>query len=249
MNREDVSELVGRKVAIRLTNVEARGVELVATLAEVREDGVVLSEVGELGPGPTMFCPWESLHRVRERPPWLRPPHEEPGDEAEDPAGHGSFEVKEVSAEEERPEPPVERRRETSALNLERVVPVAQKRAVGDVTVAMMSLELYGEGVGVLQWRVSLGESAFQEAPDFGFGIPEPVFEIRDRAGGDLPWSPQHSGASDAEAEGSVRVEGLPETGELAVEVPRLVADAYEDGEYTGDGPSCEGPWVFRFPI
>ena len=230
MNREDVSELVGRKVAIRLTNVEARGVELVATLAEVREDGVVLSEVGELGPGPTMFCPWESLHRVRERPPWLRPPHEEPGDEAEDPAGHESFEVKEVSAEEERPEPPVERRRETSALNLERVVPVAQKRAVGDVTVALMSLELYGEGVGVLQWRVSLGESAFQEAPDFGFGIPEPVFEIRDRAGGGLPWSPQHSGASDAEAEGSVRVEGLPETGELAVEVPRLVADAYEDG-------------------
>jgi hypothetical protein len=46
-----------------------------------------------------------------------------------------------------------------------------------------------------------------------------------------------------------VRVEGLPETGELEVEVPRLVADAYEGGEYTGDGPSCEGPWVFRFPI
>ena len=140
MNREDVSELVGRKVAIRLTNVEARGVELVATLAEGREDGVVRSEVGELG--PTIFCPWESLHRVRERPPWLRPPYEEPEDDTEDPAGHGSFEVKEVSAEEERPEPPVERRRETTARNLERVVPIAQKREVGDVTVAMMSLEL-----------------------------------------------------------------------------------------------------------
>ena len=62
---------MGRKVAIRLTNVEARGVELVATLAEVREDGVVLSEVGELG--PTMFCPWESLHRVRERPSPVAP--------------------------------------------------------------------------------------------------------------------------------------------------------------------------------
>jgi hypothetical protein len=57
VNRGDVSGLVGRKVAIRLTNVEARGVELVATLEEVREDGIVLSEVGELGPGPTMFCP------------------------------------------------------------------------------------------------------------------------------------------------------------------------------------------------
>lgn len=249
MDREDVSGLVGRKVAIRLTNVEARGVEMVATLAEVREDGVVLSEVGELGPGPTMFCPWESLHKVRERPSWLRPPHEEPGDGPEDPAGHESFELREVPAGEEEPELPVERRRETSARNLERVVPIAQKSAVGDVMVALASLELYGEGVGILQWRVSLGESAFREEPAFGFGIPEPVFEIRAGAGGDLPWSPQGSGASDDEAEGSVRLEGLPETGELEVGVPRLVADAYEDGEYAGDGPSYEGPWTFRFSL
>ena len=250
MDREEVSGLVGRKVAARLNNVEATGVEIVATLKELRDDGIVLSEVGELGPGPTVFCPWGSLHRVRERPPWLRPPHEEPGDEAEDSAGYESFEVREVPAGEEGPEPPIERRRETSALNLERVVPIAQKREVGDVTVALVSLELYGEGVGVLQWRVSLGESALQETPDFGFGIPEPIFEIRDRAGRDLPWSPQHSGASDTEAEGSVRVEGLPETGELEAEVPRLVADAYGDGEYAGDGPpSCEGPWIFRFPL
>lgn len=249
MNREDVSGLVGRKVAVRLTNVEARGVEMVATLAEVREDGILLSELGELGPGPTMFCPWKSLHRVRERPQWFRPPHEAPGDEAEHPVDHASFEVREVPDEEEGPEPPIERRRETSACNLERVVPIAQKRAVGDVTVALTSLELYGKGVGILQWRVSLGESAFQDVPDFGFGIPEPVFGIRDGAGRDLPWSPQGSGASDTEAEGSVRIEGLPETGELEIEVPRLVADAYEDGEYTGDGPSYEGPWVFRFSI
>ena len=249
MNREDISALVGRKVAIRLTNVEARGVEMVATLAEVRGDGVVLSEVGELGSGPRMFCPWESLHQVGERPSWLRPPHEERGDGPEDPAGHESFELREVSAGEGGPEPPVERRRETSARNLERVVAIAQRRLVGDVTIALASLELYGEGVGVLQWRVFLGESAFREEPDFGFGIPEPVFEIRDGASRDLPWSPQHSGVSDDEAEGSVRVEGLPETGELEVGVPRLVADAYEDGEYAGDGPSYEGPWVFRFSI
>ncbi|CAA9481274.1 MAG: hypothetical protein AVDCRST_MAG12-1520 [uncultured Rubrobacteraceae bacterium] len=248
MNRGDMSGLVGRKVAIRLTNVEARGVELVATLEEVREDGIVLSEVGELGPGPTMFCPWASLHQVRERPPWLRPPHEEPGNEAEDPAGDGSFEVREVPAEEV-PEPSLERRRFPSARNLERVVPIAQRRAVGDVTVALASLELYGEGVGALRWRVSLGESAFREAPDFGFDIPEPVFEIRDGDGRELSWSPESSGASDDEANGDVRVEGLPETGELEVEVPRLVADAYEGGEYVGDGPSYDGPWVFRFPL
>jgi hypothetical protein len=156
--------------------------------------------------------------------------------------------VREVPAEEV-PEPSVERRRKTSARNLERVVPIAQRRAVGDVTVALASLELYGEGVGALRWRVSLGESAFREAPDFGFGIPEPVFEIRDGDGRELSWSPESSGASDDEANGDVRVEGLPETGELEVEVPRLVADAYEGGEYVGDGPSYDGPWVFRFPL
>lgn len=250
MNREEVSGLVGRKVAIRLTNVEARGVEMVATLAEVREDGVVLSEVGDLGPGPTMFCPWESLHRVRERPPWLRPPHEEPGDEPEDPAGHESFELKEVPAEEEGPEMSVERRRGPSARNLERVVPIAQKRVIGDVTVALTSLELYGEGVGALRWRVSLGESAFREEPDFGFGIPEPVFEIRDGAGRDLPWSPRSGGASDGESDGEIEVRELPETGELHIEVVRLATDAYgPDGDYVGEGASLDGPWNFRFSL
>ena len=27
------------------------------------------------------------------------------------------------------------------------------------------------------------------------------------------------------------------------------VYDAYEDGEYRGDGPSYEGSWVFRFTL
>ncbi len=250
MDREEVSGLVGRKVAIRLTNVEARGVEMLATLAEVREDGVVISEVGELGPGPTMFCPWESLHRVRDRPPWLLPPHEEPGDEPGDSAEYESFELREVPAEEKRFEPHFERRREPSARNLERVVPIAQKRAVDDVTVALTSLELYGEGVGALRWRVSLGESAFREEPDFGFGIPEPVFEIRDDSGRDLPWSPRGGGASDGESDGEIEVRELPETGEIHIEVVRLATDAYgPDGDYLGEGASLDGPWNFRFSL
>ena len=40
-------------VAVVLSN----GAGMVATLDEVRDDGVILSEIGELGPGPTMFCP------------------------------------------------------------------------------------------------------------------------------------------------------------------------------------------------
>ena len=54
-DRDRIAELVSHKVAARLTNVEAGSVEIIATLDEVRDDGLVLSEIGELGPGPTLF--------------------------------------------------------------------------------------------------------------------------------------------------------------------------------------------------
>ena len=245
MDREEMLGLVGHKVAVRLSSYEARGVEIVATLAEVRDDGVVLSEVGELGPGPTMFCPWDSLHRVRDRPPWLAPPHEEPGPEEWE-----AYEMREVPAEEEIPDPPPERRREATAHTLERVVPVAQRQTVGGITVALASLELHGEGLGVLQWRVSLGEEAFRSDPDLGFGMFEPEFEVRDGGGRTLPWSPRRGGAHDGEADGYAEVHELPEAGDIEVVVKRLVADAYgPEGEYEGEGPSHEGPWTFRFAI
>ena len=101
---------------------------MLATLYEVRDDGVVLSEKGELGQGPTMFCPWDSLKRVRERPPWLRLPHEEPGQE-EAPLEQEFYELREATSEEVAPEPPVESR-SASARNLDRVVPVAQRPGV-----------------------------------------------------------------------------------------------------------------------
>src|SRR3712207_5878420 len=125
-DRDRVVGLVGHKVAVNLNNVEARGVEIIGTLDEVRDDGIVLSEMGELGPGPTLFCPWDSLRRVRERPPWLRPPHEESGPN-EAPLERQFYELREATAEEVEPEPPVERRRD-SARNLQRVVPIAQRR-------------------------------------------------------------------------------------------------------------------------
>jgi hypothetical protein len=56
-DRDRVAGLVGHKVAVRLTNVEAESLEIIATLDEVRDAGIVLSEIGELGPGPTMICP------------------------------------------------------------------------------------------------------------------------------------------------------------------------------------------------
>ena len=83
-----------------------------------------------------------------------------------------------------------------------------------------------------------------------GYGIPEPVFELRDGAGRDLPWSPRGGGASDGESDGEIEVRELPEAGEIQVEIVRLVADAYgPDGDHLGEGSSREGPWNFRFPL
>ncbi len=244
MDIEEVSRLVGHKVAVRLNSVEARGVEIVATLGEVRDDGVVLLEVGELGPGPTIFCPWDSLKRVRERPPWLRPPHEEsePGMASE---GWEYYELREATAEEAHPEQPAERPR-VSALALDRVVPIAQRRTVGGITVALTSLELYEGGVGVLRYRLSYDEALFEGDGDFPF-MPEPEFSIRDDQGRPLGWSPRGGGGGGGEDSGSIEVEGLPRTGELGVEVTRIAAEAWSAEQ--GRGPSYEGPWTFQLPI
>ena len=49
---------------------------MLAKLEEVRDDGILLSEMSELGPRPTMFCPWDSLKRYSQWMPWLGMPHE-----------------------------------------------------------------------------------------------------------------------------------------------------------------------------
>jgi hypothetical protein len=74
-------------------------------------------------------------------------------------------------------------------------------------------------------------------------------FEILDDGNRVLPWAPRGAGYSDAEADGDVEIRDLPEEGELEIRVPSLVSDAYEDGEYIGDGPSHEGLWTFRFTL
>jgi hypothetical protein len=233
---------VGHKVAVGLSSEEAVGsVEIVATLEEVRDDGIVLSEISELGPGPTLFCPWDSLKRVRDRPYWLRMSHEEPGPE-EVPQEQSFYELREATAEEVAPEPPVERRR-ASARNLDRVVPIGQRRTVGEVTVALTSLELFGEGVGVLRHRISHDGGMF-------YGILEPELVVRDASGRSLPWSPQSSSSSESEADGEVEVRDLPESGELEVEVTRLVSLEFDEevGEEV-EGNSYDGPWAFSFSI
>ena len=145
---------------------------------------------------------------------------------------------------------PPERRRQPSARTLERVVPVAQKRTVGDVTVAISSLEMHGQGACVLRWRISMGEGALSAEPDFWFGTPEPEFEILADGDRSLKWSPMGGGMSDGDSDGEAEVWEMPETGELRVTVTRLSADAYgPEGDHLGEGASMDGPWSFRFPL
>jgi hypothetical protein len=234
-DRERVFRLVGRRVAVALDN----GVGIVATLDEVRDDGIVLLEISELGSGPTMFCPWDSLRRVRNRLPWFMPPHQKP----EPDEYYELYEHREVPSEEAAPEPPLERRR-ASARNLDRVVPIGQRLSVGEVTVALTSLELFGEGVGVLRYRISYEGGMFEGE------IPMPELVVRDGSGRELPWSPQAAGSGTGEADGEVEVRDLPETGELEVEVARLVLLVFdEELEEEVVEDSCDGPWIFRFAI
>lgn len=228
---------------MRLNSAEAWGVEIVATLEEVRDGGIVLSEIGELGPGPTLFCPWDTLKRVRDRPSWLRMPHEEPGP-GEAPQEQGFYELREVPVEEFAPEPPVERRR-ASAQTLERVVPIGQRQTVNEITVALTSLELFEEGIGVLRYRISYDKGLFEG----GYSIPEPELVVRDGLGQVLPWSPQGAGGSEIEVDGEVEVRDLPEAGELEVEVTRLVSLVFEEAGEEVEEDSYDGPWVFRFSI
>jgi hypothetical protein len=162
VDRERVARLVGQKVTVGLDNGEQRSVGIAAALEEVRDDGIVLSDIGELGPGPTMFCPWDSLKRYSEWVPWLRPP----GEDARE--YYDLYEWREPLAEEVVLELP--QGCQPSARRLERVVSIAQRQTVGEVTVALASLELFGKGLGVLRYRISCGEVTFEGS----YGIPDP---------------------------------------------------------------------------
>lgn len=240
MDREHISLLVGRKVSVRLNSAEARGVEILATLDDVRDDGIALSEIGELGMGPTMFVPWDSFRRVRERPPGFRPSWEELELEVAT-QDREFYELREVSPEEVEIGPPTEHR-EPSARTLERVVPIAQRRTVGEITVALVSLELHGDGLGVLRYLISQDEGGWWD-------IPEPELVVRDVSGRVLPWSPRSSGASGGESDGDIGIEDLPSTGELEVEVLRLVFREWSSERGEEEVESYGGPWTFRFSI
>ena len=235
MDREEVLRLVGTQVTVVLENAETHGLEVLATLESVGDAGVTLSGIGELCPGPTLFCPWDSLKRVRARGAGPAPPDVSGRDYPEwDPPTDWELEE------------PAERRPEPSAWTLERVVSKARREKVGEITVALTSLELFERGPGVLRWRVSLTEDAPGDDESHYGGMAHPAFIIRDTAGRTLSWSHRSSGSGGGESDGEIEVENLPSEGEISVEIPFLTSKPWRkslaDRTY-------DGPWSFSFEV
>lgn len=55
LDKEQVPDgWIGSQVDVRLTSSEAQGAEILATLQDKDDDGITLSELGELGPEPAL---------------------------------------------------------------------------------------------------------------------------------------------------------------------------------------------------
>lgn len=108
-------------------------------------------------------------------------------------------------------------------------MPIAQRRTVDEVVVALASLELFGEGSGVLRYRMGRAR---------GWLRPHRV-PVRHKGG-----------AIRSRADLVPTGLELPEKGEIGVEVVHLVSLRFD--EETGEEieeDSYEGPWTFRFSI
>lgn len=128
----------------------------------------------------------------------------------------------------------------SNACTLRKVVPIAQRREAGGVTVALSALELYEGGEGVLRYLVSHDPAAFED------GGPHPEMEIRDGSGRSYGWGLDGYGGGPGETEGTLEISDLPDTGDLEVRVARMVRTEPQDGAVV---EAREGPWEFRLSL
>ena len=123
-------------------------------------------------------------------------------------------------------------------------MPLALREEAGGIVIALVSLELFGEGLGVLRYRISVPRGGGRRGFD---GIPEPEMMLLTPSGDGLRWSPMGGGSGSSEAEGEVEIRDLPEAGGLEVRVERLVVQEWST-EAAEEEPvaTYEGPWVFH---
>lgn len=124
-----------------------------------------------------------------------------------------------------------------NARTLSRVIPIAQRREAGGVTVALSALELFEGGEGILRYLIS------QDPQELLEDFPEPEIEMHDGTGRRYGWSPDGYGGGDGETEGTLQTFDLPASGEFEIRVVRLVRTEPPEGAVAG---AREGPWVFH---
>ena len=126
----------------------------------------------------------------------------------------------------------------SNARTLQKVVPIAQRREAGGITVALSALELYEGGEGILRYLISHDPEAAFEG-----GGPEPEMEVRDGLGRRYGWGPEGYSGGPGETEGTLRLVDLPDSGDLAGRVVRVVRTEPTDAAVS---EGREGPWGLR---
>jgi hypothetical protein len=129
----------------------------------------------------------------------------------------------------------------SNALTLRKVVPIAQRREAGGITVALSALELYEGGEGILRYLISHDpKAAFED------GGPEPEMEVRDGSGRRYGWGLEGYSGGPGETEGTLEVLDLPDSGDLEIRVVRVVRTEPSEGAVS---EAREGPWEFRLSL
>ena len=137
-----------------------------------------------------------------------------------------------------------------AATTLRRVVPVAQKRHASGLTVALSFLEIHEGNNGFLRFLMR------QDRPTRRRALTSPRLELRVRDGSgrtletreDGGGSSMESSYATLASHASLLVFCLPDSGEIEVEVARVV-ELDEYGRAREQVPSWYGPWTFRLRV
>ena len=131
-------------------------------------------------------------------------------------------------------------------------MPVAQKRHASGLTVALSFLEIHEGGNGYLRFLMRQDRPTRRRA----LGLPRLELRVRDGSGRPLETLEDGGGSSmgpsyaTLASHTSLLVFGLPDSGDVEVEVLRVANVEMEDARSIGEeGASWEGPWVFRFRV
>lgn len=128
-----------------------------------------------------------------------------------------------------------------TARTLQRVVSIGSKLNLNGVTLALVSLEIYSTGGGILRFLIDfdleLGELE---------GLPRPHIQIQDESGRLLPSMFSEAGASGRASSHAEMIAGLPEFGNLQVFVPHVTM-WHDTGDETDD--VWQGPWMFDVQV